>query len=337
MRSFLFCLTILGGLSLLQAQLPPQVQTTESVQTTQKIQKQGAKLTGITEEPVQEIYPGEKADTGPQFMVRVKERPQWVDASVDSQYFYTSNMFLGENTGVKNSVTDTAVWVNTAQVAFSPNAFDVGPGKLKTRVGFRQQWYNYGLDDTFNQLNNFDFDVQTVFSDAVYTYQDTWLFTLGFDWTRLLGHEQPIDNYAEFYKEYVPKLGVTKLFPINENHIFTVDFLAQYHFTEVDPPFARDNDRADYNAVFSYTWQAIPRLLIQPYYRFQYTDYTQGNNGDRDDFLHTVGLGISYYFEKWCSIRTFVSYDHKESDDDPIVPDYRVLNAGLGASLNFRF
>ncbi len=276
------------------------------------------------------LFPGEEADLGPQYIVRKVPRRKWIDVLFDSQYFYTSNAFLSEP---PVGQTDTTLMISTAQFAVAPTAYEVGEGAIAPRVGFRYQWYNYGLGTDSTFVNNFDFDSMTVFTDVRYFWKE-WIFGVGFDWNRLLSHEPPTADYAEFYKEYVPAWYVTRVFNISETQQFYIDYWGDYRFTEVSSFFGLPtdlNDRMDQNLRFTYTQEVIENLYIQPFARFQYTYYTESVNSDRNDVFGSVGLTINYAINNWFSVRTFVNYDMRESDA-PLVPDYTNLNAGGGVS-----
>jgi hypothetical protein len=326
---------------------PGPVQQYEGTRFRTGLERQQQAVTNQTiysEEKVPEIVPGETADIGPQLLLRAQPRRQWVQASVDSQYYYTSNAFLTEEVD-NNDNTDTGLWVNTAEFAIAPSPFDVPYGQLYPRLGFRYQWYNYGMDQNDDQdlpgigLNALDFDVQTVFTDLTYRFLENWSAAIGFEWNRFLGHESPIDNYSEFYKEYVPWFGIERQFPLFDgNAAASVGYSNYTHFTNVDPlPRSWVNDRMDHNLTVSYTHVLFERLGIQPFYRFQYTDYW--GNGSRNDFLHTFGTYLSWTFNEWVSLRTFASYDIKESHDadEALTIDYHKLDTGGGLNLTFRY
>jgi hypothetical protein len=288
-----------------------------------------------TDSSAPETYPGEAADTGVQFLIKTKPRKEYVEASVDTQYYYTSNVFLQEDTA-STSPTDTGVFVNTISAAYAPTAFDLWGGKLSPRVGLRLQMFNYGLDKTENQLNNLDFMAQTAFAETRLQLWQNWVFGAGFDYTRLVSNENQ-DSYAEFYKEYVPNLSATRYFPINNQMLASVGADVRYRLTDVDPnPARQNNDRADYGLFASFLYLPIEKLTLQPYYRFVLSDYTYQSNDGRTDYLNTIGFSVGYEITKWAAARVFTSYDYKESDD-ATVADYTNYNAGLGASLNFRF
>lgn len=285
------------------------------------------------------ITQDELEDVGPQYLLRFKPRREWFEALFDVQYYYTSNFNLNEKESKLNRVgeIDTGVLVSTAQFAFAPTPFRVGDGWLSPKAGYRHQWYNYGLDNSDNQLNNFDFDVQTFFGELTYNFLENWYARVGLSWTRLLNHEDVgnREDYSEFYKEYLPEWEIQRFIKLGSESLLVVGYEGNYHHTEVDPlPNAYINDRMDHMLTINYLHQLTPHIVLQPYYRFTYTDYWE--NGDRNDFLHSLGLIVSYHFNRWSNLRLFVNYDKRESDD-PLIPDYEKVDAGGGATLILRF
>lgn len=60
------------------------------------------------------------------------------------------------------------------------------------------------------------------------------------------------------------------------------------------------------------------------------------NNSDLNNYLHTFGITLVYYFNKNVSARAFYNYNLKESDDHS-TPAYNESESGVGASVNFSF
>jgi len=289
-----------------------------------------------------ELYPGEVSDVGPQSIIKYKPRKSYVEAMVDGQYFYTDNMFLDEE-----DRQETDVFVGTAQIALAPTAYDLGPGKLAPRLGYRHQWYMYGLlnDDTVQvfdfetltlremELRKFDFNAQTIFTDARWT-MGHWAFDLGFDYTRLMES----DDYDQFYYEYVPRWGAQRIFPLYETGALSVGYAGDYRFAETDlppPGFNSDfNSRTDHSLNVAFTQSLCRHAVLQPYYRFKYTKFTEGD--ERDDYLHSFGVAVHCFFTQQVGLRAFAGYDMLETSN-PNIPDYRRLDAGGGLNLTFRF
>ncbi len=306
-------------------QSPPAIQEFDQ---NRRFQEQQQLLPLKPGEMAPELYPGENEDVGPQRILQVKPRRKYVEAGADSQYFYTSNVLLTKDG------TDSALFVNTVHLALAPDAYEVKGGYLSPRVGFRNQWYNYGLDGHRNNWDAFDFDGQTLFGEVPYRFLDNWIGLVSMDATRLLDQH----SYSEFYKELAPGWGIQRLFPINDHQMISLSYRGYYHLSTVAGPMPSNaNDRYDHMFGVSYGLEILPRLFLQPYYRFQLTQYTEhlGPLSGRD-IIHSVGATLSYWFNSWSGVRTFINYEHKKSND-PVTSSYEKFDAGGGVSLLVRF
>jgi hypothetical protein len=289
-----------------------------------------------------ELYPGEVTDIGPQSILTYKPRKTFVEAMVDGQYFYTDNMFLNEE-----DKQSTDVFVGTAQIALAPTPYDLWGGKLGPRIGYRHQWYMFGLlnDDTVQvfdfetlsfremELRKFDFNAQTIFTDGRWTLGN-WAFDVGFDYTRLMES----DDYDQFYQEYVPRWGAQRVFPLYESGALSLGYAGDYRFADTDlppPAFNEDfNTRTDHSLYVGFAQSLCKHAVLQPYYRFKYTRFTEGD--ERDDYLHSFGVAVHCFFTEQIALRAFAGYDMLDSSN-PVIPDYRRLDAGGGLNLTFRF
>ena len=86
-------------------------------------------------------------------------------------------------------------------------------------------------------------------------------------------------------------------------------------------------------------WQPTPNLVIQPFYRFQYSWYKNASTmpgSIRNDYLNAFGITFLYSINQNLSVRTFCSYTTKSSDD-AFTPAYDEVNGGIGAMLDIRF
>lgn len=319
-------LTVLSsGLLSLHAQ-PAAVQQLQNNQISRQLETPMPNLAPGTNAP--ELYQGENTDVGPQRILRVKPRATYFDVLFDSQFFYTDNA----NFSQQPSAIASPVFVNTVQAAFAPPARKLGPGQAAAAIGLASQWYNYGD----NRLESLDFDAQTLFVNGKYTL-GKWQFGLGANLTRLANQE----NYNETYREFMPNFGMQRIFPINDKMFFSIGDLVDYHLTEV-PLVAGSrtdiNDRLDNIASLTFTWQITHHLIVQPFYRFQYSYYQHNAqaNSDRNDYLQGFGLTAAYYFNKNISLRTFFNYNRRQTDDN-FTPAYLEMNGGLGTSLDLKF
>jgi hypothetical protein len=280
-----------------------------------------------------ELYQGENEDIGPQRILRVNRqtpaaRNNYFDVTLDSQAFYSDNAnFAGASAHI-----GSWVFVNTAQAAFAPPPMNAGPGKLAPVVGFSSQWYNYAS----TKMSPLDFNAQTAFVSLRY-FLGNWQFGPGVNYTRLLSQS----GYHQTYQEWLPSYSLQRVFPIGDRMAFIAGDTVDYHFTSVPfvPGTRRDiNDHLDDTVFLTFNWQATQHLIVQPFYRFQYSYYKNNTllATDRNDWLNSVGLTLVYSFNKYASLRTFFSYNTKSSDDN-FTAHYDELNGGLGATLDVRF
>ena len=314
----------------LAAQVPGAIDQVDSAQQRRKAE-QSANSRVQEGDTAPELFPGESSDIGPQSVLRAKARNTWFEALADVQYFYTDNMFLTEH-----NKQDTGVLLSTAQFALAPTAYNLGPGLFSPRIGYRHQWYDFGLDggkfeSSSIRLNEFDFNAQTVFGDVQWSHEN-WILEAGFDFTRLMS----TPDYDEFYKEYVPRWAVQRLFSLDDKTVLSLGYEGDYRFSHGDVSFNNDfNDRTDHSFFALCTRTLCRYAVIQPYYQFKYTRFTADT--DRQDYLHSLGIALYCFFTPNISLRGFVGYDIKDSDGRNQGPDYRRLDAGGGLNVTVRF
>jgi hypothetical protein len=324
-RAFAVLSLIFACIFSLRAQ-PAAVQQLENTQQARQQQTLLPGLTAGTNAP--ELYAGENTDVGPQRILRLNPRPTYFDVLLDSQVFYTDNANFEDSLYKIHSV----IFVNTVQALFAPPPIPLGPGKFEPTLGAASQWYNYEN----NAVSPFDFEAQTLFFNVKYTL-DKWQFGAGLNYTRLVNQSA----YDQTYSELMPTLGVQRVFAINDHMLFSIGDQVDYHFTAVPSLFGSRtdvNDRFDDAITFTFGWQMTRHLILQPYYRFQYSNYKHNTllTGDRNDYLQTAGITLAYYFNKNVSLRAFFNYNRKQSDD-PFTAAYHEYDGGLGASLDFKF
>ena len=322
-------LAVAVTLSTVRAQTPGAAQQVESVQLRRTADQSAQQFKeGDT---VPELSLGESGDVGPQSVLALKPRKKWFEATADVQYFYTDNMLL--NNGSEQSAD---ALVSTAEIALAPDPYPVWGGKLAPRVGYRHQWFDFGLGGaTLNnsalKLNTFDFNAQTPFVDLRWSYED-WIVSAGFDYTRLL----TTSGYDEFYHESVPHWGVQRLFALCPKSELALGYEGDYRFTDADVFANRNfNDRTDHALFAALTCSLCEHVIVQPYYRFKYTHFTSTLDGS--DYLNSFGIGVYYFFTKQISARAFFAYDIKRTHGATVTPDYDRLDAGGGVNFNIRF
>lgn len=338
-KLFLLTAAALAIVPATQAQMLNASRQADSFQQRRQLEEMGQSMTDTN---VPALYESETSDIGPQSVLRIKPRRTWIQAFADEQYFYSDNIALANN-GKQNA----EVLVSTIQAAIAPTAFDFHGGQLAPRLGYQHQWFNYGLGSskmvnvyntstaTFGPVNidALDFNVSTVFADAQWR-KDNWIFTAGFDFRQLLDS----GNYEEFYREYVPRWSVRREFPLNEAVALSVAYEGDFRATETKAPWppnypAGFNDRTDHSLVLSGSYRFCQYAFLQPYYRFEFSHYTQIN---RDDLLNSFGLTLYCPITRQITFRVFTGYDIMNTDGF-YVQDYRKLDAGGGANLTVRF
>jgi hypothetical protein len=286
-------------------------------------------------EAAPELYPGEMEDVGPQFLV-ARERQAAAERKLfesffDTQLFYTSNALLTDKGN-----QDTSVMVFTLQAAINLPQFELFGGTVSPRIGYRHQWWLYSLDDTGNQLNNFDFAVSSFFIGVQHNWGEQWVATAALDYNRFLLKD---DGWHEFYTELVPNWSFEHIIPIGEAAQITLGYYGAYHFTHTDEnaltsTVAHINDRLDNALGFTYTRELFSNLFLQTSYRWQWSHYTE--NSDRNDIYHNASAALVYVFNEWASIRGFVNYENRNSTDDDVF-DYNKWDSGGGITFSARF
>ena len=326
---------LLAGIGIAGAQTPGAMNQVENVQLQQQLQ-QKAQQTLNEGASAPELYPGEDKDVGPQSVLRIKPRQPLIEAMADAQYFYTDNMFLNDQNKI-----DTAVLVSTVEVALTPQPIDLAGGEVAARLGYRHQWFDYGFDgkrlpQTGQQLSDYDFNAQTCFADLQWS-RGNWIAQAGLDYTRLMS----TSDYNQFYQEWLPHWGVRRVFPLNGKAAFSLGYEGNYHFSDsatAQPPFNQSDfdDRTDQMLGATYVQMLGKYAVIQPYYLFKYTYFTQSTTGSPNVCLNSFGLALYWILCPNCNVRAFVGYDIKNSDNSS-APSYHQFDAGGGVNVSLRF
>jgi hypothetical protein len=309
------------------AQALPQVQQAQQVQRVRNLQPAAAS-------PVDDpsLYPGEEEDTGQQLLLQTNQpRWNWINVSLDSQYFYTSNAYL-----TTTHKTGSALLVNSIDAELDAPPLAVPFGQLYGRAGYQYEWFDYGIGGPAS-THGLDFDSATTYLEGQYQLPDNWYVVGNLSYNRLLYNGGGFD---EFYKELVPSLRVEKSIQLRSDLTASIEYAADYRFTD-EVPFPNlsrhSNNRVDQSVEVSVTWQFATRMDLRPFYSFQYSYYPSYFSGQsRNDYLHTLGIYGDYQINSWSSVRIFLTYEALNSTAASI-QDYRKLDAGAGISVAFRF
>jgi len=275
-----------------------------------------------------DLYRGENEDVGPQRILRLNPRPKRFDVTLDSQVFYTDNA----NFALSPDNIGSFVFVNTFQAAFTPPPVTWGPGNFAPAIGLASQWYNYGKPS----MQAFDFEAQTLFVNGKYSL-GLWQIGLGASYNRLVDQS----SYDETYREFLPNLGVQRIVPLCQKLFLVLGDQVAYHFSQEPllPGSRADiNNRFDNTVNVSLNWQVAGRVIVQPFYRFQYSfyPYNTAQTGGRNDFFHGAGLTVAWYATSQVTCRAFFNYNLKRTDD-AYIPAFEELNGGAGLSFDWKF
>jgi hypothetical protein len=280
-----------------------------------------------------ESYAGEMSDVGPQTVIRYPSRRTWVQASADVLYYHTDNLFL-----LDNFRQGANVFLTTVEAALAPTDISAGGGELSPRVGYRHQWYSFGafgghVDGSTVDLDTFDFNAGTAFADVNWR-RDGWTVGGGFDYTRLAN----TDSGAEFYSEYVTRWDAGYTWRISEKLSAGISYDGDYRWSCPSGTYLlagrEDMDRTDHALTASLSYALCSHAVLQPYYRFKYTDFT--GSPDREDLLQTVGLGLFCPLNNWASVRFFCAYETRNVCGSS-ASDYCKFDIGGGVNVTFRF
>ncbi|MEI6715562.1 MAG: hypothetical protein WCO60_17535 [Verrucomicrobiota bacterium] len=298
---------------------------------------------------VPELYAGESQDLGSQMLLSEKPVVRYFEASADTQLTYTSNAFQDQF-----DPKQTGVWATTLSLAFAPQPWDVGNGKLSFRSGYRHLFWVYDLKDRKlpsdpRYLNGGNFELSSFFISSRYSFNEHWTASAGVDHNRVmlgrstwnLGRLIQTGNWKEAYTEFNPNWSLDRAFNLTKTLSGSLSYSGGYHFTETDPlPSRRTNDRLDSNLMLSLMYTPIEKWLIQPYVRLGHSAYTRSEmsatSPHRRDLTRSLGVNVTWSASERVSVRLSVSGEARKSNE-PLVNDYSKFDVTSGVSFVIQF
>lgn len=292
------------------------------------------------------LYEGETEDVGSQLLLLETPPHDWFQVLADGQTYYTSNATLSE------TATWSDVTVLTAQAGVNAKPFSVGSGKVALSGGYRYQNFLYGMVSArtnhdiaggAGKIDSLDFSTHTGFLNAEWT-QGGWSAGTGLRYSSYISGSTDKTTY----QEWSPSLHGGYRFTLSERDFISLDTDAAYRLshTYLPAPFGDIlgydmNDRYDLGLNVAYTHIFGSHILVQPAYRFQFSNYTEGGStassgAGREDYYHTFSLTVGYYFNEHFSARIFGSAEFRDSTESTIA-DYSNYNAGVGAMASITF
>lgn len=314
-------------------------------------QQQAVKNTPETPEEPPETYPGENADLGPQMLLKAKKkRPPLFEFSSDTMFTWTSNA-LSESSDPKK----TGIVAETLSLALTPPPFDLGPGKLSLRTGYRHLFWMYDAAKAYEyrSLNGNNFQMSTLFLGGNYSFAENWNASLGLDFNRIMT-AQGLDSWrpdrltdpskwSEVYVEWNPNWGLSRNIPLGDQLNLTLSYSGGYHFTYTDPNLetrqTNSGDKLDNNLSASLSYAVTDTVMLQPNVRLSHSLYTQpqSSNVHRQDRGIAPGLTIVWTPSPRVALRWSMSGDFRHSTDQEKSPNCSKFDASTGVSVTLKF
>lgn len=284
------------------------------------------------------LYEGELEDIGPQMLLLEAPPHDWFAASADLQNYYTSNATLSR---VK---TWSDVTVITGQAGLNSKPIKLGDtGQLAFSTGYLYQQFLYGelsgrTDEVIANSAGVKLDELNFTTHTLYLNGD-WISG---GWSAGAGvrYAAYIENTGDTttYQEYAPTVHGGYRWMLNERNFINLHTDATYRLTRADTGISSvslsRNDRYDLGVSASYSHIVGTKLLLQPSYRLQYSNYTEADLATRVDYLHTFAMTAGYYFNQNFSLRAFGTLEFRNSNE---AEDYDNTNLGGGAMVAVTF
>jgi hypothetical protein len=287
---------------------------------------------------VPELYEGELDDLGPQFLLLQQARHKYIDFFTDFQVYRTTNATL-----VSDGRATANVGVYSAELNYIFKPVDIKDGKLDTNVGVRHTSFRYGMFTGSNDkivsgvtVDALDFEARAAYVNWSYV-KGEYIFNPSVTYTSLINAHGDNDNT---YYETAPAFSLTKMFPISDTwtNFLTYNFAWREATSETfgDTVSGDFNDRWEHGLSFSTRKFLSEKLILQPAYSWQWTDY-RDKTRTRRDVVNGASVNLLYLLTDQVFLRTFMAYDKRNSTDQGADNDYRNFTSGAGASLDYRF
>ena len=284
--------------------------------------------------PVPELFAGELADLGPQYLLLPAPRAGELELWGDAEYSGTSNVMLEETQPQASSVLSLQSGVNWRS---TPHAW--GAGRVTWQAGARAQTYRYGFLANANTPINFIEIDRNNFDLAGAHLSAQWQHARWLAGTALRGallHNR--HSGREFYREAALEAHLLRLWTPTPRLRLAAGADAAWRRTRTATfgllP-AGWNDRVELALVAAAEWDCGEAWRLAPALRVQGAHYTQRER-ERDDVVASARLALVRPLGPHTEMRLSLSHDRRESSE-PLVTDYAKWDAALGAAFAFRF
>ena len=283
-----------------------------------------------------------ESDSGVQRPISLKTGGLSANFAYKSDLTYQDNPYAQDGGSLDFA---SALWTSSFISSFGLGIIDLGDSILTPYIGgswTTNEYTNAFVDATPNQKGIFDqqsFNSTNAFIALLSQYGNGWSYSgiISYNMTKLT-----IDD-TEALRDFTYTLKALKSFSIDENQ-FVWDASFNIHSTDGDSQgdytlltSKRDEmDRWDIASSLKIIREFGP-IDVSPKYTLQYSDYSNGANDDRSQFLHNLSLNFNYKFTDSFHLEMNTAYTINDSSGSDNDDDYEMFDAGAAIKLSARF
>ena len=279
-----------------------------------------------------------ESDSGVQRPISLKTGGFSANFAYKSDLTYQDNPYAQDGGSLDFA---SALWTNSFTSSFGLGIIDMGDSILTPYVG--GSWTTNEYTSAFVDVNSSEkgvFDQQSFNSTNAFIallsqYGNGWSYSgiISYNMTKTT-----IDDF-EVLRDFTYTLKVLKSFSIDENQ-FVWDASFNIHSTDGDSQLnyhGRDEmDRFDIASSLKIIRELGP-IDVSPKYTLQYSDYSNGDNDDRTQFLHNLSLNFNYKLTDSFHLEMNTAYTINDSSGSDNDDDYEMFDAGAAIKLSARF
>ena len=279
-----------------------------------------------------------ESDSGVQRPISLKSGGLSANFAYKSDLTYQDNPYAQDGGSLDFA---SALWTNSFTSSFGLGIFDMGDSILTPYVGgswTTNEYTSAFVDATPSQKGIFDqqsFNSTNAFIALLSQYGNGWSYSgiISYNMTKMT-----IDE-TEALRDITYTLKALKSFALDDNQ-FIFDASFNIHSTDGDSQGnyqGRDEmDRFDIASSLKIIRELGP-IDVSPKYTLQYSDYSNGANADRSQFLHNLSLNFNYQLTDSFHIEMNTAYTINDSSGSGNDDDYEMFDAGAAIKLSARF
>lgn len=250
-------------------------------------------------------------DLGLQQVVKVKNKSLGGKAGYQFRLIGRSSPFFNEQPipdKAKSVVMMNSLYLN----GYVGNHW-LGAGVVRYSGGLALTRTNH-MEDLIDWI---DHDSQTAFLEAAYFTPGNWITRVGVRGARLITLE---DNEEQF-SELAPMFSIAKVYRPGKSQYLSVRWLSDYSNTDSleIPGTAWTDDRLDHWSTglqIQHTWLFTKKWTLESFGSFQYNDFKNGINQDREDTALSLGTALDWDFLQYFSVGGYAEYLRRNSSND---------------------